>query len=80
MNDTIAGTKVTGEIRLDGEDIHAREQDPVLLRARVGMVFQKPNPFKVDWWHVRGELCLEIYLASNRSELDEFWTWRSRFI
>ncbi|HUF55709.1 MAG TPA: phosphate ABC transporter ATP-binding protein, partial [Thermohalobaculum sp.] len=45
MNDTIAIARVEGRIELDGEDIHARHIDPVQLRARVGMVFQKPNPF-----------------------------------
>lgn len=45
MNDTIAGARVAGEILLDGENIYATEMDPVALRARVGMVFQKPNPF-----------------------------------
>src|SRR5262245_11591486 len=45
MNDTIDGCRVTGEIRLDGQDVHAPELDVVQLRARVGMVFQKPNPF-----------------------------------
>ena len=45
MNDTIPGARVTGSIRLDGQDIQAREQDVVQLRARIGMVFQKPNPF-----------------------------------
>jgi phosphate transport system ATP-binding protein len=45
MNDTVASAKVTGDIRLDGEDIYAAEMDVVQLRARVGMVFQKPNPF-----------------------------------
>lgn len=45
MNDTIDGAKVTGRIEMDGDDINARSIDPVLLRARVGMVFQKPNPF-----------------------------------
>jgi len=45
MNDTIAGCRVLGDIRLDGEDIHDPRVDPVQLRARVGMVFQKPNPF-----------------------------------
>lgn len=45
MNDTIAGARVTGSILLDGEDIYDRDMDPVALRARVGMVFQKPNPF-----------------------------------
>ena len=45
MNDTIPGARVTGSIRLDGRDIHERGQDSVQLRVRVGMVFQKPNPF-----------------------------------
>jgi phosphate transport system ATP-binding protein len=45
MNDTIPGCKVTGDIRLDGIDIYGGEMDVVQLRARVGMVFQKPNPF-----------------------------------
>lgn len=45
MNDVIDICKVKGDIRLDGEDIYAPEVDPVQLRARVGMVFQKPNPF-----------------------------------
>ncbi|MBL8666998.1 MAG: phosphate ABC transporter ATP-binding protein [Rhodospirillales bacterium] len=45
MNDTIPGCRVAGTILLDGEDIYSGEMDPVHLRARVGMVFQKPNPF-----------------------------------
>jgi phosphate transport system ATP-binding protein len=45
MNDTIEGCRVTGDIRLDGEDIYDPRLDVVELRARVGMVFQKPNPF-----------------------------------
>lgn len=45
MNDTIPGCRVTGEIAIDGEDINDKSIDPVLLRAQVGMVFQKPNPF-----------------------------------
>jgi phosphate transport system ATP-binding protein len=45
MNDTIDIARVTGEITLDGEDIHDPSIDVVELRARVGMVFQKPNPF-----------------------------------
>ena len=45
MNDTIDGCRMTGEITLDGNDIYARDMDVVQLRAQVGMVFQKPNPF-----------------------------------
>jgi len=45
MNDTIAGARVAGHIELDGADINSPDMDVVQLRARVGMVFQKPNPF-----------------------------------
>ncbi len=45
MNDTIAGCRVSGTIRLDQQDIYDKRLDVVPLRARVGMVFQKPNPF-----------------------------------
>ena len=45
MNDTIPGARVEGTIELDGQDIYSPDMDVVQLRARVGMVFQKPNPF-----------------------------------
>ncbi|MBB5710547.1 phosphate transport system ATP-binding protein [Sphingomonas xinjiangensis] len=45
MNDTIGNARVEGQITLDGEDIYSSGMDVVQLRARVGMVFQKPNPF-----------------------------------
>jgi phosphate transport system ATP-binding protein len=45
MNDTIDGCRVSGELVMDGNDIYDRKMDVVLLRAQVGMVFQKPNPF-----------------------------------
>jgi phosphate transport system ATP-binding protein len=45
MNDTVDSARVEGRIELDGQDIYAPEMDVVQLRARVGMVFQKPNPF-----------------------------------
>ena len=45
MNDVIESCRVEGKITIDGEDIYDRNVDPVQLRARVGMVFQKPNPF-----------------------------------
>lgn len=45
MNDTISSCRVTGEILLDDVNIYAPDQDVVLLRAHIGMVFQKPNPF-----------------------------------
>ncbi|ARS26286.1 phosphate transporter ATP-binding protein [Sphingomonas sp. KC8] len=45
MNDTVSSARVEGEITLDGENIYAPSMDVVQLRARVGMVFQKPNPF-----------------------------------
>jgi phosphate transport system ATP-binding protein len=45
MNDTIASARVNGVIEIEGANIYGRTVDPVVLRARVGMVFQKPNPF-----------------------------------
>ncbi|MET3825807.1 phosphate transport system ATP-binding protein [Sphingomonas sp. PvP055] len=45
MNDTVPGARIEGDITLDGEDIYDPSMDVVQLRARVGMVFQKPNPF-----------------------------------
>ena len=45
MNDTIESARISGEVLLEGENIYSKEMDVVMLRARVGMVFQKPNPF-----------------------------------
>ncbi len=50
MNDLIEGCKITGDVQLDGENIYARGVDVVQLRQRVGMVFQKPNPFPMSIW------------------------------
>jgi phosphate transport system ATP-binding protein len=48
MNDLIPGTKVTGQVLLDGKDMYAPEVDVVSLRKRIGMVFQRPNPFPMS--------------------------------
>jgi len=45
MNETVSGARVTGSVRLDGRDVYSADFDVVDLRRRVGMVFQKPNPF-----------------------------------
>ena len=45
MNDLIVGTRVEGEILFEGRNIYAPDVDPVEIRQRIGMVFQKPNPF-----------------------------------
>ena len=50
MNDLIDSCKISGEVELDGENIHQRGVDVVQLRQRVGMVFQKPNPFPMSIW------------------------------
>jgi len=71
MNDTIPICRVEGSFLLEGEDIYDRRQDPVLLRSRVGMVFQKPNPFpKSIYDNVAYGVRLHG-LAKNRIELDE---------
>ncbi|HLO01573.1 MAG TPA: phosphate ABC transporter ATP-binding protein, partial [Symbiobacteriaceae bacterium] len=48
MNDLIPGTKVTGEVLLDGKNMYDPSIDVVLLRKRIGMVFQRPNPFPMS--------------------------------
>jgi phosphate transport system ATP-binding protein len=48
MNDDVPGFRTSGKVLLDGEDIYAPAVDPVLLKTRVGMVFQKPNPFPIS--------------------------------
>ena len=71
MNDTIAACKVTGEILFDGQDINGPEIDVVPLRAQVGMVFQKPNPFPKSIYE-NIAFGIRIHgLAHHRYELDE---------
>jgi phosphate transport system ATP-binding protein len=71
MNDTIETAKVTGDFRLDGQDIYARDMDVVLLRARVGMVFQKPNPFPKSIYENVAYGPRIHGLAASRAELDD---------
>lgn len=70
MNDTIAGARVEGEILLDGDDIYTSGLDVVALRARVGMVFQKPNPFPKSIYDNIAYGPRIHGLASHRSDLD----------
>ena len=71
MNDTIDICRVAGEIKLDGEDIYAPSVDVVPLRARVGMVFQKPNPFPKSIYDNIAYGPRIHGLTRNKSELDE---------
>jgi len=71
MNDVIDGCRVDGEILLDGEDIYARGVDVVHLRARVGMVFQKPNPFPKSIYDNVAYGPKIHGLTQSRAELDE---------
>ncbi len=70
MNDTIPIARIEGTIRLDGEDIYDRRVDPVQLRAKVGMVFQKPNPFPKSIYDNVAYGPRIHGLARNRAELD----------
>ncbi|MFT5658691.1 MAG: phosphate transport system ATP-binding protein [Gammaproteobacteria bacterium] len=71
MNDTIVGCKVSGSLMLDGENIYDKKMDPVLLRARVGMVFQKPNPFPKSIYDNVAYGPRIHGLARSNAELDE---------
>jgi phosphate transport system ATP-binding protein len=71
MNDTVESARVTGSILMDGEDIYDRKMDVVLLRARVGMVFQKPNPFPKSVYENVAYGPRIHGLARNKAELSE---------
>jgi phosphate transport system ATP-binding protein len=71
MNDTIEGCQVTGEILLDHQDIYDKKLDVVPLRAQVGMVFQKPNPFPKSIYENVAYGPRIHGLAANRTDLDE---------
>ncbi len=70
MNDLVEGVRVTGEVKLHGNDIFAKEQDVNELRRQVGMVFQKPNPFPMSIYDniTYGP---KIHGIKNRARLDE---------
>jgi phosphate transport system ATP-binding protein len=70
MNDLIDGVRVSGQVLIDGEDIFAPGADLLRLREKVGMVFQRPNPFPLSVYEniVFG---LEIHQLARRSEYDE---------
>ncbi len=71
MNDTVDIARVTGRIELEGHDIYDRKTDVVMLRARVGMVFQKPNPFPKSIYENVAYGPRIHGLARNQVELDE---------
>ena len=71
MNDTIESARVSGEIFMDGANINDPSIDPVLLRSRVGMVFQKPNPFPKSIYDNIAYGPRIHGLASGKAELDE---------
>ncbi len=71
MNDTISICKVTGSLQIDGRDIYDREMDVVELRARVGMVFQKPNPFPKSIYENVAYGPRIHGLTNSKAELDE---------
>lgn len=71
MNDSIESARVSGRITLDGQDIYSKDLDPVALRARVGIVFQKPNPFPKSIYDNVAYGPRIHGLAADRAELDE---------
>ena len=71
MNDTIDIARIEGKMILDGEDIYDRRVDPVQLRARVGMVFQKPNPFPKSIYDNVAYGPRIHGMARNKAELDQ---------
>ncbi len=71
MNDLVEGCRVTGSVILDGDDVYDRSLDVVQLRARIGMVFQKPNPFPKSIYDNVAYGPRIHGLATSRAELDD---------
>jgi phosphate transport system ATP-binding protein len=71
MNDTIPGARVEGRIMMDGTDINSAEIDPVQVRTRIGMVFQKPNPFPMSIYENIAYGPRTHKLAASKADLDE---------
>ena len=71
MHELVPGAKVTGEVLLDGENIYGSDVDPVMVRRRVGMVFQKPNPFPTMSVYDNVAAGLRLTGARKGKNLDE---------
>jgi phosphate transport system ATP-binding protein len=71
MHEIAPDAKVTGKVFLDGEDIYGAEQDPVKVRRRVGMVFQKPNPFPTMSVYDNVAAGLKLNGTSDKKKLDK---------
>ena len=71
MHEIVPGARVEGIVTLDGEDIYARDVDPVRVRRRVGMVFQKPNPFPTMSIYDNVIAGLKLGRRRKKSELDD---------
>jgi len=71
MHELVPGARVTGTVLLDGENIYDRGVDPVLIRRRVGMVFQKPNPFPTMSVYDNVAAGLKLNGIGRRKDLDE---------
>ncbi len=71
MHELVPGARVAGQVLLDGQDIYAPEVDPVLIRRRIGMVFQKPNPFPTMSIYDNAAAGLTLGGERNRRKLDE---------
>jgi len=82
MNDLIPGTRVTGDVLLDNQSIYGSDMDVCLLRKRVGMVFQRPNPFPLSVWD-NVTFGLRVAGMTRRAQLQEIverslraaWLW-----
>ena len=70
MNDLVDGVKITGSVRLDGEDIYGKDVDTTVLRRRVGMVFQQPNPFPMSIYD-NVAYGPRVHGIRNKAKLDE---------
>src|SRR3990172_5733471 len=69
MNDAIRNCRTTGQLLVDGEDVHGANVDPVLLRRKVGLIFEKPNPFPKSVYD-NVAFGVRLHYRASKQELD----------
>ena len=71
MHETVPGARMSGEVLLDGENIYSASVDPVLIRKRIGMVFQRPNPFPTMSVYDNVAAGFKLNGIRRRAEMDD---------
>ena len=80
MNDLVDGVRITGEVKLDDEDIYAEGVDTTVLRKRIGMVFQQPNPFPMSIYDMEFKFSQFWRPSKKKVCAEQLFLMRSRIV